>query len=129
MMMRFFAVAGCVVLAGCVAQAPTPAAAPAAAAREEFVFASTLNSGSYKYACTPGGSAAPAARAAEAHAAFDQALSTFAASQTSVAQAAIAAGRTGAALEAEMQGAGDAFSADQRTKLDSQYGCVPAGQA
>jgi hypothetical protein len=127
MMMRLLGVAGVLVLAGCVAQSPTPVAAPAAAAREEFVFASTLNAGSYKYACTPGGDAAT--RAAATHAAFDQALATFAASRTTAAAAAMAAGRSGDALTSDMKAAGDAFAAEQRAKLDGQYGCVPQGQA
>jgi hypothetical protein len=119
------------VLTACVAPSPTPrAAAPAAADREEFVFASTLNAGSYKYACTAGAQGGgAAARAAATHAVFDQALSDFAASRTPVAAAALAAGRSGDALAAEMQAAGDTFAADQRAKLDAQYGCVPAGQA
>ena len=130
MKMRFFAVTGLVALAGCVAQSPSPTAAPATAAREEFVFASTLNSGSYKYACTPGAQGGgAAARAAATHAAFDQALAGFAASRTTAAAAALAAGRSGGALTAEMQAAGDTFAAEQRATLDARHGCVPAGQA
>jgi hypothetical protein len=129
MMMRCFTVAGLAVLAGCVAQSPTPRAAPAAAAREEFVFPSTLSAGSFKYACTAGAQGGgPAARAAAAHAAFEQELASFSASQTTVAQAALAAGRSGDAVTADMKTAGDAFAADQRSKMDSQYGCVRSGQ-
>ncbi len=128
MMMRVFGLCGVAVLTACVAPSAAPrAAAPAAVDREEFVFASTLNAGSYKYACTPGGDAAM--RAAATHAAFDQALASFAASRTTAAAAAMAAGRSGDALTGEMKAAGDAFAAEQRAKLDGQYGCVPAGQA
>jgi hypothetical protein len=132
MTMRFFALCGVAVLTACVAPSPTPRAAPAAAAvaREEFVFASTRNTGSYKYACTPGAQGGgTAARAAATHAAFDQALAGFGASQTAAAAAALAAGRSGTALQAEMTSAGDAFAAEQRATLDAQYGCAPGGQA
>jgi hypothetical protein len=128
MMMRIFGLCSVAVLAGCVGTPPTPRAqAPAAADRQEFVFASTLNSGSYKYACNPGADAATRAQAT--HAAFDQALAGFAASRTAAATAALAAGKSGDALTVEMRAAGDAFAAEQRTALDTRYGCVPAGQA
>jgi hypothetical protein len=128
MMMRILGVCGVAVLTACVGAAPAPrATAPAAVDREEFVFASTLNAGSYKYACTPGGDAPT--RAAATHAAFDQALAGFAGSRTAALAAALAAGKSGDALTAEMQAAGDVFAADQRALLDAQHGCVPAGQA
>lgn len=128
MMVRIFGLCSVAVLTACVATGPTPRSqAPAAADREEFVFASTLNTGSYKYACTPGSDAQT--RAAATHAAFDQALAGFAASRTAAATAALAAGKSGDALTAEMQSAGDAFAAEQRATLDAQHGCVPAGQA
>jgi hypothetical protein len=130
MMMRILGVCGVAALAGCVASSPAPrAAAPAAADREEFVLESTIAAGSSRYSCTPGSEGGgAAARAAAAHAAFEQELATFSASQTAVAQAALAAGRSGEAVTAEVQTAGDAFAADQRVKLEDQYGCFRAGQ-
>jgi hypothetical protein len=131
MMMRIIIGVGLVLVSGCVAGGPARVAAPAAreAAREEFVFPSTISAGNFKYACTAGAQGGgPAARAAAAHATFEQELAVFSASQTAIAQASLAAGRSGETVTAESQAAGNAFAADQRTKLDSQYGCVRAGQ-
>lgn len=131
MMMRIFGLCGVAVLAGCVGTAPAlRAVAPAAVDRQEFVFQSTLAAGSSTYSCTTGAQGGGAAvRAAAAHTAFEQELTTFSASQTTVAQAALAAGRSSGVVTSEMQAAGDAFAAEQRTRMDSQYGCFRAGQA
>jgi ribosomal protein S9 len=125
-------VCGMVGLTGCVAVAPTPPVRQAAAEtpRERFTFPSSATRATLAYSCRPGAQGGGTeARAQAAHASFDAALAGFAASQASAATAAINRGLTGAALSAELSAAGDAFAAEQRARLDGQYGCVPAGEA
>ena len=127
------ALSGLVMLAGCMPAARTAPVAPRPAAdapRERFTFPSSATSATLAYACTPGSQGGgTAARAQASHASFDAALAAFAAGQASAASAAIDRGLTGAALSAELSAAGDAFAAEQRSRLDRQYGCIPSGGA
>ncbi len=116
---------GCVVLPS--AAPPPPGNAVAPQGRERFTFPSATTRATLAYACTPGNGAA--ARAQSAHAAFDQALSGFAARQAASSIAAVNAGRSGESLDAELKAQGDAFAAEQRSSLDARYGCIPAGGA
>jgi hypothetical protein len=123
---------GLVALSGCVAVTPSQPVRQAAAEapRERFTFPSSATRATLAYSCSPGAQGGgTAARAQAAHASFDAALAGFAASQASAATAAINRGLTGTALSAELSAAGDAFAAEQRSSLDSRYGCVPAGEA
>ncbi len=124
-----------VVLSGCVVPSGTAAPPPGGAAtipqgRERFTFPSATTRATLAYSCRAGGDGGgPAARAQATHAAFDQALSGFAARQAAASIAAVNAGRTGESLDAELKAQGDAFAAQQRTDLDARYGCIPAGGA
>jgi hypothetical protein len=125
---------GLVLLSGCVvpsgALPPPGGGAAPSAARERFTFPSTTTNATLAYACTPGANGGgPAARAQSAHAAFDAALSGFAARQAAASIAALNAGRSGESLDAELKAQGDAFAAEQRSSLDARYGCIPAGGA
>jgi hypothetical protein len=121
-----------VVLSGCVVLPVGTVAPPAGGGtsqpgRERFTFPSATTRATLAYACTPGGDAA--ARAQSTHAAFDAALSGFAARQAAASIAAVNAGRSGESLDAELKQQGDAFAAQQRSSLDARYGCIPAGGA
>jgi hypothetical protein len=121
-----------VVLSGCVvvpsgALPPPTGGAVAPQGRERFTFPSATTRATLAYSCKPGGDAA--SRAQSTHAAFDAALSGFAARQAAASIAAVNAGRTGESLDAELKAQGDAFAAEQRSSLDARYGCIPAGGA
>ncbi len=121
-----------VVLGGCVVLpvgtvTPQSGGAVSQQGRERFTFPSTTTRATLAYACRPGNGAA--GRAQSTHAAFDAALSGFAARQAAASIAAVNAGRSGASLDADLKAQGDAFAAEQRSSLDARYGCIPAGNA
>jgi hypothetical protein len=119
---------GCVVPSGTLPPQPGPPAAPQG--RERFTFPSANTSATLAYSCRPGAEGGgTAARAQSTHAAFDAALSGFAARQAAATIAAVNAGRSGESLDADLKAQGDAFAAEQRSTLDARYGCTPAGGA